>query len=224
MRGRSRCGALLPLLGLLVMAVLPPLCTFSLAPGRERYDTVDQARTDGTLFSAIAMETHRRWLMRVDYDEQGVRDAYRALAQETPQAASDDPPNIIVVLSESFADEGWLRQYLDLNRELTPFYNRLTESCRRGKLYVPKLGGGTSETEFEVLTGLRSQYVVNPVSYTHLDVYKRQAQDRPPPHAAFPRRQRRGHRSRRPVSGRRRPAARNTGWFLPAQCRHRCSR
>ena len=103
---------------------------------------VDQARTDGTLFSAIAMENHRRSLMRVDYDEQGVRDAYRALAQETPQAAADDPPNIIVVLSESFADEGWLRQYLDLNRELTPFYNRLTESCRRGKLYVPKLGGG----------------------------------------------------------------------------------
>lgn len=164
MRGRSRCGALLPLLGLLVMAVLPPLCTFSLANGRERYDMVDQARTDGTLFSAIAMENHRRSLMRVDYDEQGVRDAYRALAQETPQAAANDPPNIIVVLSESFADEGWLRQYLDLNRELTPFYNRLTESCRRGKLYVPKLGGGTSETEFEVLTGLRSQYVVNPYS------------------------------------------------------------
>ena len=69
-----------------------------------------------------------------------------------------------MVLSESFADEAWLRQYLDLDRELTPFYNQLTESCRRGRLYVPKLGGGTSETEFEVLTGLRSQYVVNPYS------------------------------------------------------------
>lgn len=164
MRGRSRCGALVPLLGAVLIAVLPPLSTFALANGRERYDMVDQARTDGALFTAIAMENHRRSLMRVDYDEPSVRDAYRALAEETPQAAADDPPNIIVVLSESFADEAWLRQYLDLNCELTPFYNQLIESCRRGRLYVPKLGGGTSETEFEVLTGLRSQYVVNPYS------------------------------------------------------------
>ena len=164
MRGRSRCGALVPLLGAVVIAVLPPLSTFALANGRERYDMVDQARTNGALFTAIAMENHRRSLMRVDYDEQSARDAYRALAEETPQATADDPPNIIVVLSESFADEAWLRQYLDLNCELTPFYNQLIENCRRGRLYVPKLGGGTSETEFEVLTGLRSQYVVNPYS------------------------------------------------------------
>ena len=144
MRGRSRCGALVPLLGAVVIAVLPPLSTFALANGRERYDMVDQARTNGALFTAIAMENHRRSLMRVDYDEQSVRDAYRALAEETPQATADDPPNIIVVLSESFADEAWLRQYLDLNCELTPFYNQLIENCRRGRLYVPKLGGGTS--------------------------------------------------------------------------------
>lgn len=163
-RGRSRSGVLLPLLGACLMVILPPLCTFSLANGRDRYDMVDQARTDGTLFAAIAMENHRKSLMRLDYDEQGVRDAYRALIEEAPQAVADDPPNIIVVLSESFADEAWLSQYLDLNRELTPFYNRLIENCRRGRLYVPKLGGGTSETEFEVLTGLRSQYVVTPYS------------------------------------------------------------
>ena len=160
-RGRSRCGALL---GVLVMAVLPPLCTFALADGRERYDMVDQARTDGTLYTAFAVENHRRSLMRVDYDEQTVRETYRALMEQTSPAVADDPPNIIVVLSESFADEAWLRQYLDLDHELTPFYNQLIESCRRGRLYVPKLGGGTSETEFEVLTGLRSQYVVNPYS------------------------------------------------------------
>lgn len=163
-RGRSRCGALLPLLGVLVMAVLPPLCTFALADGRERYDMVDQARTDGTLYTAFAVENHRRSLMRVDYDEQTVRETYRALMEQTSPAVADDPPNIIVVLSESFADEAWLWQYLDLDHELTPFYNQLIESCRRGRLYVPKLGGGTSETELEVLTGLRSQYVVNPYS------------------------------------------------------------
>ena len=35
-----------------MIAVLPPLSTFALANGRERYDMVDQARTDGTLYAA----------------------------------------------------------------------------------------------------------------------------------------------------------------------------
>lgn len=163
-RGRARSGAVLPLLGAALLVAMPPLCTFSMAGGGARYDMVDQARTDGTLYAAIAMENHRRALMRVDYDESGVRAQYRALMQETPAAEAREAPNIIVVLSESFADEAWLGQYLDLEFELMPFYNRLVETCRHGRIYVPKLGGGTSETEFEVLTGLRSQYAVNPYS------------------------------------------------------------
>lgn len=162
-RGRSEARAVLPaLLGAAILALLPPLCTFGRVTVQS--DMVDYARNDGTLYAALAMENHRRALMRVDYTEEDVRSQYAALAAQTPEAENPDAPNVIVVLSESFADEAWLRQYVQLDRELMPFYNQLVTTCQSGRLYVPKIGGGTSETEFEVLTGLKSQYVINPYS------------------------------------------------------------
>lgn len=162
-RGRRRGGVLAPLAGAGLLAVLWTLCTFSLAGGEVNTDLAAYARDSGTLYTAIAAENHRRETLRVNYSEREVREGYRALMERTP-AAEAECPNVIVVLSESFTDEAWLGQYLHLTRELTPFYNEITRGCRSGRMYVPKIGGGTSETEFEVLTGLRSKYSYNPYS------------------------------------------------------------
>lgn len=162
LRGGRKGGALLPALGVALLLWLPAQCTFELA-GATRIDMADHARNEGTLYVAFAMENNRRELLRRDYEEQDVRARYRTLMEATPDAAQDNP-NVIVILSESFTDDVWLSQYLNLTRELTPFYRRLTSTCQSGQLYVPKIGGGTSETEFEVLTGLKSQYAINPYS------------------------------------------------------------
>lgn len=162
-RARSRSRALLlPLAGAALLVIIPPMCTFGGVT--VRYDMIDHAQNEGTLYAALAMENHRHALMRVDYTEEDVRAQYAALKDATPEAEDIEHPNVIVILSESFADEEWLSQYVSLSRELMPFYNRLVTTCQSGRVYVPKLGGGTSETEFEVLTGLRSQYVINPYS------------------------------------------------------------
>ncbi|MBR3874638.1 MAG: LTA synthase family protein [Clostridia bacterium] len=158
---REKRRIVLPVLGLALLIALPPLCTFERIATRTRYDLVDVARTEGTLYTALAVENQRRSLLRVDYDEADVRAQYRALMDDVP-AANGREPNIIFVLSESFTDEQWLSQYVDFTRELTPFYNQLITTCQSGRVTVPKVGGGTSETEFEVLTGLRSQYAINP--------------------------------------------------------------
>lgn len=149
-------------LGLALMLLIPGRCTFYLA-GEERTDLMEHASAEGTLYALFATENYRQDKLRVDYDEAEVRAAYRAIQADTP-AAGGEKPNIIVVLSESWADEAWLSQYVTLTRELTPYYNQLVQTCQTGRMYVPKLGGGTSETEFEVLTGLRSQYSCNPYS------------------------------------------------------------
>ncbi len=163
-RGRSHSGVLLPLMGAALLCALPPVCTFALEGGVTRYDMVDHARNGGTLYTALATENLRREQMRVDYDEQDVRARYRALMDAAPESGAQEQPNVIVVLSESFADDAWLSQYVQLTRSLTPFYDSLVQGCRHGRMYVPRLGGGTSETEFEVLTGMRSRYTVNPYS------------------------------------------------------------
>ena len=150
-------------LGLALVVVLPGLCTFSMAGAELQTDMMERAKTEGTVYTLFATENYRLDKLRIDYQEEDVRNAYRALQADTPSAQAEKP-NVIVVLSESWGDEAWLGQYVPLSRELTPFYNQLTQTCQTGRMYVPRIGGGTSETEFEVLTGLRSQYSCNPYS------------------------------------------------------------
>ena len=163
---RERRWFVLPLAGLMLAVGTPFLCTYELAGGGNRYDMVDQAQHDGCLYTAFAAENYRHATMRVDYSKEKTEEAYRALEAEALQQTvqGDEISNVILVLSESFTDQEILGQYLNFTRELTPYYNRLQQESRHGKIYVPKVGGGTSETEFEVLTGLKSQYTVNPYS------------------------------------------------------------
>lgn len=61
-------------------------------------------------------------------------------------------PNIICIMNESLAD---LRNFGDLqtNQELMPFLDSLTENTIKGNLLVPVYGAGTSNSEFEFLSG-----------------------------------------------------------------------
>lgn len=161
-RARGKRRAVLSAMGLALLVLLPRLCTFENAGSTTRYDLANHAHNEGTLYTALAVENQRSALMRVDYSEQEVRAKYRALMENTPTSSAQDAPNIILVLSESFTSHEWLSQYLTPTRTLTPFFDQLAASCTSGWLRVPKAGGGTSETEFEVLTGLRSQYATNP--------------------------------------------------------------
>ncbi len=156
---------LLPLAGMVLMVWLVSICKFSLFHFHNATDMNEQARKNGSLFTLIAMEEYRGKQMRVDYDQAQVETAYARLAQDAP--ASDPQavkPNIIFVLAESFTDEAILGQHLNLTQPLMPYYQSLMPECHRGLIYVPKAGGGTSESEFEVLSALRSRYALNPYS------------------------------------------------------------
>ncbi|MDD4699175.1 MAG: LTA synthase family protein [Oscillospiraceae bacterium] len=61
-------------------------------------------------------------------------------------------PNVICIMNESFADLSVLGDF-ETNEDYMPFYNSLTENAIKGNLYVPVIGSGTSNTEFEFLTG-----------------------------------------------------------------------
>ena len=61
-------------------------------------------------------------------------------------------PNIICIMNESLSDLSVLGEFTT-NEDYMPFMRGLTENTVKGNLYVPVIGAGTSNTEFEFLTG-----------------------------------------------------------------------
>lgn len=65
---------------------------------------------------------------------------------------SDDYPNIIVIIDEAFSDLGVVGD-LEANTDYMPYIHSLQENTIHGYTYASVLGGGTANSEFEVLTG-----------------------------------------------------------------------
>ena len=71
---------------------------------------------------------------------------------DTDNSDSYTKPNIICIMNESLSDLQVLGN-LTTNEDYMPFIHSLTENTIKGNLYVPVIGAGTSNTEFEFLTG-----------------------------------------------------------------------
>ncbi len=65
---------------------------------------------------------------------------------------ADSLPNIIVIMNEAFSDLSVVNDF-ETNKEYMPFFNSLTENAVCGTAYVSIIGGNTSNSEFEFLTG-----------------------------------------------------------------------
>lgn len=63
-------------------------------------------------------------------------------------------PNIIYVQLESFFDVDTLADDIIVSGNATRNFHSLMQNWPSGTLYVPVVGGGTANTEFEVLTGM----------------------------------------------------------------------
>lgn len=61
-------------------------------------------------------------------------------------------PNIICIMNESLSDLSVLGDF-ETNIDYMPFLRSLTKNTIKGNLYVPVIGAGTSNTEYEFLTG-----------------------------------------------------------------------
>lgn len=66
-------------------------------------------------------------------------------------------PNIIAIQLESFVDP-YLFETAEYNKDPIPVFRKLKEEYTSGKLGVSVYGGGTANTEFEVLTGMSLKY------------------------------------------------------------------
>lgn len=77
-------------------------------------------------------------------------------AQEDQSAAvgvSEQTPNLIVIMNESFADYSEIGNGLTLSEDCMPFIRSLTENTIKGNAYASIFGANTPNSEYEFLTG-----------------------------------------------------------------------
>lgn len=82
-----------------------------------------------------------------DYLEQNV-----STDTDEEQTADSKTPDIICIMNESFSCLSTVGDF-ETNVDYLPFYRSLTENTVKGNLITPVIGSGTSNTEFEFLTG-----------------------------------------------------------------------
>lgn len=80
-------------------------------------------------------------------------------------------PDIIVIMNESFADLNVLGN-LSAYEEVIPFYNSLNKNTIKGHALASVYGGGTSNSEFEFLTGNTVSFL--PLGSTAYQLYLKQ--------------------------------------------------
>jgi len=76
----------------------------------------------------------------------------KKVTENTADTNNAKTPNIICIMNESLSDLSVLGNFTT-NEDYMPFIRNLTENTVKGNLYVPVIGAGTSNTEFEFLTG-----------------------------------------------------------------------
>ena len=110
-------------------------------------------RNYGFVFSFFSNTKYLYMSEPDEYDPDAIKD-YVNKGEQNEDNIDDSyqKPNIICIMNETLSD---LRVLGDLqtNEEYMPFLSNLKENTVRGNLYVPVIGAGTSNTEFEFLTG-----------------------------------------------------------------------
>ncbi len=82
---------------------------------------------------------------------------YEIIGSAETDSAEVTTPNIICIMNESLSDLSVLGD-VKTNIDYMPFLRSLTENTVKGNLYVPVIGAGTSNTEFEFLTGASTSF------------------------------------------------------------------
>lgn len=87
------------------------------------------------------------------YGREMVDEVTEVLPPESVPAEDAVKPNIIMIQLESFVDPNLIKG-AKFNQNPVPVFTYLKENYTAGALHMPSYGGGTANSEFEVLTGM----------------------------------------------------------------------
>lgn len=123
------------------------------------WNTVNQHNSRGFVFSFINAFHTYRVLTPEGYDRDAVIEAInRGDTSGLERLQNKTHPHIIMVMGEAFSDIA-LHPDFCFDGFTHPLKNwqRLTQEGINGHIVVPVMGGGTAQTEFDVLTGLNAR-------------------------------------------------------------------
>ncbi len=109
-----------------------------------------------------------------DYNEQTILDISnnREITKNETGRSKEDLPNILFVQLESYFDVAE-SEFFTTSKDASPNLRAMYENYSSGYFKVPSVGAGTSNTEFEVLTGMNLRYF-GPGEYPYKTVLKNQ--------------------------------------------------
>lgn len=130
----------------------------------QRFDNLVDTFNDYGFVTCFTFTFGRTGISKPDeYSPQSVADILTEIEQEPesdelvyPVFDENDNlahPNILFLQLESFIDVGTIKG-CELSVDPTSWFNRLCARFPTGLLYVPTIGGGTANTEFEIISGL----------------------------------------------------------------------
>lgn len=90
------------------------------------------------------------------YDEENINNIVASLP-ETKNTDGALKPDIVLIQLESFVDPKLIKD-VTFSDDPAPIHTYLRDKFSHGNLYVPSFGGGTANSEFEILTGINLDY------------------------------------------------------------------
>ncbi len=171
MRRRQKRMLSVPLItciGLVLLCMMLAAAGTSAGFFPRRFESLVDAYNDYGFATCFVLTFGQQGISRPDtYTRESVAEILEELVEEPEQTVLKYPtfdeddnlthPNIIYVQLESFFDVNTLIGG-SFSEDPTPWFNRLCKRFPSGLLYVPTVGGGTANTEFEILSGLNLDF------------------------------------------------------------------
>lgn len=130
---------------------------FFLTEGVDMWCTAAEYQTKGYVYELACELQYVEAKKPTGYSVKYVKEIINKVEQEN-SVQKIVPQNIIVIMNESLADfeeNGKLKS----STEVLSNIHSLKENTQKGYLYVPGFGGGTADTEYEVLTGNTKEFL-----------------------------------------------------------------
>jgi len=148
----------------------------SLHVNGNRWNQTDAFVSRGFVYSFIFAHNTQRITMPADFDRGRLDDARDAMVVSLPEIDGITRPHIIMIMGEAFSEMGLHPQVCFEGFGYHPqyYWQQLIqhENTIYGQLIVPHWGGGTGDTEFDVLTGLNTRALRGaPFSYRLVNNY-----------------------------------------------------